>query len=172
MWHVRTTRLWAIGFSLLIAACTQATGALSPLPRSPASTPADPLVEVGAALRASGVTIVAALETTASDATFSCLPGSMRTFAFDLEAPHPTFRPGEKPPIKALAFVSSADRQAAQRQISGDGTQINGPRCGALIDWVAPPHWAGGGRYLLLVVSVDGTLAAQVAAAAARLGSP
>jgi hypothetical protein len=96
----------------------------------------------------------------------------MRVIAFDEEAPHATFRPGEKPPIDALTFASTAERQAAQHQISSDGTQIAGGHCAAMIDWVATPHWTGGGRYLLLVVSGDSGLIAQVAAAAARLGAP
>ena len=114
MWRFKSAVLTAMGLSLVLAACTAASGPQSPLPRSPAPTPADPLVEVGAALRASGVTVMDARETTATDATFSCLPTPRRTFAFALEAPHATFGPGEKPPITALAFVSSADRQAAQ----------------------------------------------------------
>ncbi len=161
-----------ISISLFLVACTQGIGAPSQIPPSSAPTPADPLAEVRAALLASGVSVVGAHEMTASDPTFSCLSNSRRTFAFDEEAPHPTFRPGEKPPIDAIVFTSIAERQAAQRQISVDGTQITGPRCGAMIDWAAPPHWAGGGPYLLLVVSADSNLAAQVAAAAARLGSP
>jgi len=172
MRQLKTGPLGAIAISLLLVACTQGTSGPSPLPPAPAVTPGDPLVEVAAALRASGITIVGALETTATDATFSCLSTSRRTFAFNQEAPHPTFRPGEKPPIDAVAFGSPAERQGAQHQISSDGTQISGPHCGAMIDWVATPHWAGGGRYLLLVVSADSGLAAQVAAAAARLGSP
>ena len=168
----RARPIISIGISLFLVACTQWTGAPSQMPPSFAPTPADPLAEVRAALLASGVTVVGAHEVTASDSTFSCLSNSRRTFAFDEEAPHATFRPGEKPAIEAIAFTSTAERQAAQRQISSDGTQISGPHCGAMIDWVSTPHWAGGGRYLLLVVSVDSTLAAQVAAAAARLGSP
>jgi hypothetical protein len=96
----------------------------------------------------------------------------MRVIAFDEEAPHASFRPGERPPILALTFGSTAERQVAQHEVSSDGTQIGGGHCAAMIDWVATPHWTGGGRYLLLVVSGDTGLVAQVAAAADRLGAP
>ena len=148
--------------------------ATAPATATPTTTGAsDPVAEVQAPLLASGITVVDAQETTSSTAYFSCGPGlPLRTFAFYEEAPHATFRPGEKPQIDALVFASPADRRAYQRQISSDGTTLKGPHCSAIIDWVATPHWVGGGRYLLLVVSNDATLATQVAAAAGRLGSP
>lgn len=162
----------SIGLGLILVACAQGAGAPTSPPPSPVATSPDPLVDVRAALVASGVTVVDPHETTSTDPTFACLSKSMRTFAFDQEAPHATFQPGEKPPINALAFPSTVERQAAQSRIGSDGSQINGPGCGASIDWVATPHWVGGGRYLLLVVSNDANLAAEVAAAAARLGPP
>ena len=146
---------------------------ITPATATPTSAAADPIAEVQAALLTSGITVVDAQETTSGTTYLSCgrdLP--MRTFTFNEEPPHATFRPGEKPPIEALLFASPIERRAYESQISSDGTQLRGAHCSAIIDWVAPPHWIGGGRYLLLVVTTDETLAAKVAAAAARLGPP
>ena len=143
-----------------------------PSPTTSVST-TDPIAEVQAALLASGITVVDAHETTSiKPDLFSCLSGSLQTFAFDQNSPHDTFQPGEKPRIDVVAFSSATDRQAAQRQISNDGRELNASHCGGLIEWVATPHWVGGGRYLLLVVSDDTAVVRQLTAAASRLGSP
>lgn len=138
---------------------------------SPASAAGDPLTEVRAALSAAGLSIVSAEEQASSgSATFGCLPQHFRYYGFDQEAPHPTFHPGEKPSVQVLAFDSVGSRQAAQDLIDPSGVAAG--ICAAMIDWVATPHFAGGGRYLLLVVTNDNALAATVGAAAARLGPP
>ncbi len=131
----------------------------------------DPVAEVRAALAASGLSIVSAEELASSGtATFGCLSQPFRYYSFDQEAPHPTFHPGEKPSVQVLAFDTAATRQAAQNLISPSGVMTGA--CAAMIDWVATPHFSGGGRYLLLVVTDDQALAASVAAAASRLGQP
>ncbi len=138
---------------------------------SPAASVGDPLTEVRAALSASGLSIVSAEEqASGGTATFGCLPQSFRYYSFDQEAPHPTFHPGEKPSVQVLAFDTTGTRKAAQNLIDPSG--VAAATCAAMIDWVAPPHFAGAGRYLLLVVTNDPVLAATVGAAASRLGPP
>ena len=160
---------------------------------SPSMTPSDsagrtatmdPIATIRAALTASGVAIADGGETTTSAPYFSCgvnIP--MRTFVFNRAAqaktpgysgaaPDPPFEPSPLPPITAFVFASGSERASYQGHIGGGGDQFLGKGCTAIIDFVAQPHWVGGGPYLLLVVTNDNTLAAKVAAAARLLGAP
>ncbi|HEY7937104.1 MAG TPA: hypothetical protein VID26_08230 [Candidatus Limnocylindrales bacterium] len=148
----------------LLAAC-----AAPPAP----SASADSITDVQAALTASGIPVVATVQTTSTGGDDSCIPGlPVRTWALYEEAPGATFHPGEKPPVAVLVFATPEARQAYEARISSDGSEISGVNCTETIDYVSTPHWYGGGRYLLQVVSDDPAIAASVAAAAARLGSP
>ena len=171
MHHPRRVRGAGALQSSVITVTSSPTNATLTTP-SPTPTASDSASDVQAALIESGLTVASIAENPA--VLFqSCGPGQpLRMLAFYQEPPHASLEPGEKPPIDELVFASTAERRAYEARISGDGTQLSGPNCSAIIDSTTTPHWSGGGPYLLLVVSDDPTVAASVAEAAGRLGSP
>ena len=126
-----------------------------------------------AALDSSGLTVVEAVDTTPAVGDASCIPDQpVRTYTLYQEQPPATLGPDERSPVLVLIFASPTERRAYQARISADGTGMEAPGCTQIIDYAFTPHWAGAGRYLLQVVSDNSAIAAAVAAAAARLGSP
>jgi hypothetical protein len=158
-------KLLAIGLlcALLVGCAT---------PPAPSAS-SDSITDVQAALTASGIPVIATVQTTSTGGDDSCIPGQpIRTWALYEAAPGATSHPGQKLPVAVFVFASPAERQAYEARISSDGSEISGVGCTETIDYVSTPHWYGGGRYLLQVVSDDPAVTASVAAAAARLGSP
>ena len=100
-----------------------------------------------------------------------CARGPRSNVTLYQEPPGATYNLA-KLPLQVLVFGSPVERRVFEARISSDGSTIAGPGCSAISDYVAPPHWYGADRYLLLLVSDDSATIADVAAAAIRIGAP